>query len=227
MNISISLCILPHLRKPILFCYARLRRNRLFSKIRECSPFPALFCLLSSLRCLFPRVSFPRMPSSRVRKDAKPRGKCVERMRISVYGTSEVETLGRKLPSMVISDGSIVERLVTNTLIGRWDDWVPQDRLRKLTEENKELARNLREEAQSFQRNKDKIKIIPGSKKRGADSVRESEERHSSVAAANQPRAKRARDVDVEKVNLTCHQNLTLLLLSSARDPLSKGTTCF
>ena len=28
----------------------------------------------------------------------------------------------------------------------RWDDWVPQDRLRKLNDENKELAANLKKE---------------------------------------------------------------------------------
>jgi hypothetical protein len=97
--------------------------------------------------------------------------------------------------------------------LGRWDDWVPQDRLRKLTDENKELARNLREEAQSFQRSKDKAQKAPPftGKKRGVDSVRESEERQSSVAAPNQPRGKRARDVETEKVRA-----VSVLLLSSS-----------
>ncbi|OQD68622.1 hypothetical protein PENDEC_c033G05028 [Penicillium decumbens] len=62
-----------------------------------------------------------------------------------------------------------------------WDDWVLEDRLRKATEENRELAANLRREVEASVRQK---QIKPASKKRAMSdrsSVRDSEERGNSV----------------------------------------------
>ena len=78
-----------------------------------------------------------------------------------------------------------------------WDDWVPQDRLRKLTPENRELANNLRHEMLQAQRAA--RAAPPPVKKKAQGSTRGSEERQTSVSAA--PRGqKRMRDQDLEKV---------------------------
>lgn len=80
-----------------------------------------------------------------------------------------------------------------------WDDWVPQDRLRKFTEENRELATTLRREAEAAFRQKS---TKASAKKRGGSdrsSARGSEERQMSVPGRG---TKRARDNDIEKVSL-------------------------
>ncbi|KAL4803647.1 MRG-domain-containing protein [Aspergillus unguis] len=77
-----------------------------------------------------------------------------------------------------------------------WDDWVPLDRLRKWTEENRELATTLRREAEAALRQKTTKTSV---KKRGGSdrsSARGSEERQTSVPGRG---TKRARDNDVEK----------------------------
>lgn len=77
-----------------------------------------------------------------------------------------------------------------------WDDWVPEDRLRKLSPENRELANNLRHEMLAAQRAA-RAQPLP-SKKKVQGSTRGSEERQTSVSAA--PRGqKRMRDHDLEK----------------------------
>ena len=78
-----------------------------------------------------------------------------------------------------------------------WDDWVPEDRLRKLSPENRELANNLRHEMLAAQR---AARAQPApAKKKAQGSARGSEERQTSVSAA--PRGqKRVRDNDLEKV---------------------------
>ncbi|KAJ9639696.1 Esa1p-associated factor [Knufia peltigerae] len=83
-----------------------------------------------------------------------------------------------------------------------WDDWVPQDRLRKLTDDNRELAANLRREATAAV-----TKAPPkstGKTRRGQGSEfgsgRGSEERTSSVPAGGRG-TKRARDNDIEKMD--------------------------
>ncbi|KAI9661540.1 MAG: Esa1p-associated factor [Trizodia sp. TS-e1964] len=87
-----------------------------------------------------------------------------------------------------------------------WDDWVPQDRLRKFTDENKELAANLRRDMDALRRPTPKAPAaVTASHKRkpaGSDfsSARGSEERNSSVQASAQPRGqKRARDFETER----------------------------
>ncbi|EYE99835.1 MRG family protein [Aspergillus ruber CBS 135680] len=79
-----------------------------------------------------------------------------------------------------------------------WDDWVPQDRLRKFTDENRELATTLRREAESAFRQRN-AKPTPSSKRRGGSdrsSARGSEERQMSVPARG---TKRGRDNEIEK----------------------------
>ena len=83
--------------------------------------------------------------------------------------------------------------------LARWDDWVPQDRLRKFTDENRELATTLRREAEAAFRQKPNKAIM---KKRGGSdrsSARGSEERQMSVPGRG---TKRARENDIEKVSL-------------------------
>lgn len=82
-----------------------------------------------------------------------------------------------------------------------WDDWVPQDRLRKLTEDNKELAANLRRELTAQLSRPAKTATTTKSRKGGSElgSGRGSEERHSSVPAGARG-TKRGRDNDIEKV---------------------------
>lgn len=97
-----------------------------------------------------------------------------------------------------------------NPLAGNsWDDWVPQDRLRKNTEENRELARNLKHDMDAL-RNLTTKKPSSTSHKKKADlasSARDSEERHSSIAVAAGPRGqKRGREYQVESVSSEiCH----------------------
>jgi hypothetical protein len=96
------------------------------------------------------------------------------------------------------SSHSVFSAAFTNTK-SSWDDWVPQDRLRKLTPENRELANNLRHEMLQAQRAA--RAAPPPVKKKAQGSSRGSEERQTSVSAA--PRGqKRMRDQDLEKVCL-------------------------
>ncbi|KAI9849015.1 MAG: Esa1p-associated factor [Sclerophora amabilis] len=90
-----------------------------------------------------------------------------------------------------------------------WDDWVPSDRLRKFTDENKELAMQLKKDMESarYQASKDAKKTPSSSKKKAAgsdfSSARGSEERASSLQAQTGPRGqKRGRDFELEKVRL-------------------------
>lgn len=90
----------------------------------------------------------------------------------------------------------------------RWDDWVPQERLRKLTDENRELAQNLKKDMDAQRRAASgRPPPPPSNKKRpfGSDltgsSARGSEDRSS--AAPQFPRGtKRGRDVEgIDKVS--------------------------
>ncbi|TVY86609.1 Chromatin modification-related protein, partial [Lachnellula willkommii] len=83
----------------------------------------------------------------------------------------------------------------------QWDDWVPQDRVREFTPENKELAAQLHTQMKALQKIP-KSAVKKGGKTNGSDfsSTRGSEERHTSAAAAapggRGPR--RNRDYDLE-----------------------------
>lgn len=87
-----------------------------------------------------------------------------------------------------------------------WDDWVPQDRLRKLTDDNRELAASLRRDVmQADPRQHKGSKSGASTKKARAhdsdiDSARGSEDRYSSVTAGGKGN-KRGRDYELEKVS--------------------------
>ena len=81
---------------------------------------------------------------------------------------------------------------------------MPQDRLRKLTDDNRELANNLKRDLVQTQPTRTSAKPAGSSRKgkgQGSDlgSGRGSEERHSSVPAGGRG-TKRGKDNDVEKV---------------------------
>lgn len=82
-----------------------------------------------------------------------------------------------------------------------WDDWVPQDRIRKYNDENRELASQLMQQARaSLQKATKPTK--KAALKNGSDfsSARGSEERTSAAAVSGRgPR--RARDYDMEHVS--------------------------
>ncbi|ELR02578.1 Esa1p-associated factor [Pseudogymnoascus destructans] len=85
-----------------------------------------------------------------------------------------------------------------------WDDWVPQDRVRKFTEENKQLAAQLHEQMKALQG-----KPAPSASKsaktkgraNGSDfsSARGSEERGSMAAQGGGRAPRRLRDYDLEQ----------------------------
>lgn len=79
----------------------------------------------------------------------------------------------------------------------RWDDWVPQDRLRKFNDDNKELANHLKKEMDAMRQRSQKS--TSSHKKKTTGSARDSEERNSSIAPRGQ---KRARDFEIEKVSI-------------------------
>ena len=102
--------------------------------------------------------------------------------------------------------------LLKQALDTRWDDWVPQDRLRKFNDENKELAANLRNAMEANRAQTRPSKSGPTSHKKKlpseVGSMRGSEER--TTAARGQ---KRGRDFDLEKVSLfliktTCEHSI-------------------
>ena len=82
-----------------------------------------------------------------------------------------------------------------------WDDWVPHDRLRKFTEENKELAQDLKREMDDSRARAAPKTTSTKKKTAGSDfsSARGSEERHSSLPVTGRG-SKRGRDMEIEKV---------------------------
>lgn len=82
-----------------------------------------------------------------------------------------------------------------------WDDWVSIDRIRKFTEENKELASQLHAQMKDLRQKSSAKAPKKGARANGTDSARGSEERTAGVAASGRgPR--RARDFDLEQVSL-------------------------
>ncbi|KIN02489.1 hypothetical protein OIDMADRAFT_159912 [Oidiodendron maius Zn] len=79
-----------------------------------------------------------------------------------------------------------------------WDDWVPQDRVRKFTEENKDLAAQLHQQMKALQQKAPKSASKRGGRANGSDfsSARGSEERHVAAQGGRGPR--RNRDYDLE-----------------------------
>ena len=82
-----------------------------------------------------------------------------------------------------------------------WDDWVPVDRIRKFTEENRDLASQLHSQMKSLQQ-KNAKQAKKNVKANGADSARGSEERSAGVVAPGGGRGpRRAREYDLEQVS--------------------------
>jgi len=118
-----------------------------------------------------------------------------------------------------------------------WDDWVPQDRVRKFTEENCELAKNLAAQSKSLQSGKaakPAARKVAGRGPAGSDlgSTRGSEERTAGAATTSGRGPRRARDFDLEQVSgnlLSCvaapfvtlpsHDGTFWCFLASVRDP--------
>ena len=103
-----------------------------------------------------------------------------------------------------------------------WDDWVNQDRLRKLTDENKELAQTLKKDLDA-QRQRAAPKVTATSSKKkaaGSDlsSTRGSEERHSSAPATGRGQ-KRGRDYEIDKVG---NRLSPLQTSSTSKNPASR-----
>jgi hypothetical protein len=97
-------------------------------------------------------------------------------------------------------------RFLPNHVMRQWDDWVPQDRVRKFTEENKELAAQLHNQMKALQQKAPKSVGKKGGRPgaNGSDfsSARGSEERTASVAAqSGRGGQRRVRDYDVENVS--------------------------
>jgi mortality factor 4-like protein 1 len=88
-----------------------------------------------------------------------------------------------------------------------WDDWVPADRIRKFTDENKELAAQLHAQMKHLQQKSTK-QPKKGGKANGTESARGSEERSAGVAAPGGRGPRRARDYDLEQVSYSflCHK---------------------
>lgn len=114
-------------------------------------------------------------------------------------------------------------------ILGSWDDWVSQERIRKLTDENKELAANLRKDMDAQRRaTSGKPSIASATKKRGlgsdapGSSARGSEDR-SSVAPPPPPRGtKRAREI--EGIDKVCFPRCYLFVISTVLAPRDEIT---
>ena len=94
-------------------------------------------------------------------------------------------------PAATLTDGS--------PCLPSWDDWVPQDRIRKMNEDNKALAANLKFEMDKLLRPK---AVAASNKKKAAgsdlSSNRGSEERNATPITGRGQ--KRGRDYEIEKV---------------------------
>jgi hypothetical protein len=95
-------------------------------------------------------------------------------------------------------------RLRIVLILSRWDDWVPQDRLRKYNDENLELSKNLRQEMNAQRRAaaKPMTATVTSTRKRDLNtgSARGSEERTAPTAPTRG--TKRGREYEgIDKVS--------------------------
>lgn len=104
-----------------------------------------------------------------------------------------------------------------------WDDWVPQDRVRKFTDENKELASQLMAQYKNLQSGKSKgpKKGMTAARTGGSDmsSARGSEERtqQGATMASGRGNQRRARDYDLEQVSWHLHLLTLFVFLRHSR----------
>lgn len=82
-----------------------------------------------------------------------------------------------------------------------WDDWVPVDRIRKFTTENKELAAQLHTQMKTLQQKGTTKQPKKTGRANGTDSARGSEERGAAAPLGGHRGPRRARDYDLEQVS--------------------------
>lgn len=102
-----------------------------------------------------------------------------------------------------VDDGGFNYRIHYKGWKNTWDDWVPQDRVRKFNDENRELAAQLSQAArESAQKSSKPVK--KAGPKNGSDfsSARGSEERTGGAATLSGRGPRRARDFDLEPVSV-------------------------
>ncbi|KAH8599130.1 MRG-domain-containing protein [Bisporella sp. PMI_857] len=89
-----------------------------------------------------------------------------------------------------------------------WDDWVPQDRVRKFTDENKELAAQLHNQMKSLQQKGPKALAGKKGVKNGSEfgTPRGSEERNAGTTQTGRGRGRNARDMDLESEEAFLHR---------------------
>ncbi|MCJ1476500.1 Esa1p-associated factor [Lambiella insularis] len=127
----------------------------------------------------------------------------------------EAKVLDSKLSDPSDKKGQVLYRVHYKGWKNTWDDWVNGDRVRKLTEENKELAQNLKKDLDALRKPAPQKLNTSKRKNAGSDlsSNRGSEERQSSAPATGRG-PKRGRDNEIEKVG--SHKSL-----SQSSSPLS------
>ncbi|MCJ1381537.1 Esa1p-associated factor [Xylographa soralifera] len=127
----------------------------------------------------------------------------------------EAKVLDSKLSDPSDKKSQMLYRVHYKGWKNTWDDWVSGDRVRKLTDENKELAQNLKKDLDALR--KPAPQKITNSKKKNAGSDRSSnrgsEERQSSAPATGRGQ-KRGRDNEIEKVGSLNFSSLTSSPLS-------------
>ncbi|MCJ1389598.1 Esa1p-associated factor [Xylographa bjoerkii] len=137
----------------------------------------------------------------------------------------EAKVLDSKLSDPSDKKSQMLYRVHYKGWKNTWDDWVSGDRVRKLTDENKELAQNLKKDLDALR--KPAPQKITNSKKKtaGSDlsSNRGSEERQSSAPATGRGQ-KRGRDNEIEKVGSLNFSSQTSSPLS---DTSSSGGSAF
>ncbi|MCJ1433102.1 Esa1p-associated factor [Xylographa pallens] len=127
----------------------------------------------------------------------------------------EAKVLDSKLSDPSDKKSQMLYRVHYKGWKNTWDDWVNGDRVRKLTDENKELAQNLKKDLDALR--KPAPQKVANSKKKNAgsdlSSNRGSEERQSSAPATGRGQ-KRGRDNEIEKVGSLNFSSLTSSPLS-------------
>ncbi|KUJ18227.1 MRG-domain-containing protein [Mollisia scopiformis] len=119
----------------------------------------------------------------------------------------------------IIKEKHRIEK-VSNHVTNSWDDWVPQDRVRKFTDENKELAAQLHNQMKMLQQKPAKSMSKKGGRTNGSDfsSARGSEERHASAAAQGGRGPRRTRDYDLENTSNMDHTSAPKAISNADHD---------
>ncbi|KAL9629863.1 MAG: hypothetical protein Q9164_006686 [Protoblastenia rupestris] len=115
----------------------------------------------------------------------------------------EAKVIDSKLSDPSDKKSSLQYRIHYKGWKNTWDDWVNGDRLRKFTDDNKQLAQSLKGHMDDLRR----ASAPKSAKKKAADSdlssTRGSEDRQMSVAGIGRGQ-KRGRDYEIEKDLCSC-----------------------